>query len=188
VLVVVEGVNGGGKSTLVAALKEQHDLVELKPFRAFRSGHWGNNGTGAEILQRLRVPFNSPVEDLFIADAISAMAARQSFILDRSLPSGLAYADMEPRHAAGVDMCRVWNRLMEDVVIVPIVLTVEHETASARLAPERRVDRVRHDWLQDVILDWSYHLFGLPCRIPTEALTPGGTLERANLEIKRCTG
>lgn len=183
-LVVVEGVNGGGKSTLVTALKEQHDLVELKPFQAFRKGHWGNNGSGDELLRRLRVPFNSPVEDLFIADAVSALSARQSFILDRSLPSGLAYAGTPP--SIGADMCRVWLRLLEGVTIVPIVLTVSHETASARLAPERRMMRVRHDQLQDAILHWSYHLFGMPCRIPTGALAPADVLKRANQEIWKC--
>lgn len=143
--VVIEGVNGVGKTTLSKGLKESLGLRELRPFRKFRDGHWGNNSRGSEVLEQLRVPFNSAIEDLFMADFVAELTdvpVLEHFITDRSLPSGLAY-DGEafmPKYAA--DQRRlaydVWLKLLEGVDVRYIWMTADPEIAQARTAPERR--------------------------------------------------
>jgi len=90
-LIMLDGVNGVGKSTYAYRIKESFGIGVC---RVFRSGdkelHWGS--TGAELqkeLAKLKVPINTHVDDLFMADFM--LTFQVDAVLDRTLASAIAY-------------------------------------------------------------------------------------------------
>ena len=91
---ILEGCNGVGKSTYAHALSEQLDIPLYRPFKQGNTDlHWNYE---PEVENRLRnkfkIPLNTHVEDLMTADVLGAL--RPDAILDRSLPSAVAYGIM----------------------------------------------------------------------------------------------
>jgi thymidylate kinase len=87
-LVIIEGLEGTGKTTQALRLCERTGAVLYKPFRGDHSKHWGD-GTESELL-KLGIPVNSYVEDMFMADALATFK-NQDAVLDRGMPSAYAY-------------------------------------------------------------------------------------------------
>lgn len=90
-LILLDGVNGVGKSTYAYKIKESFGI---KVCRVFRSGdkelHWGS--TGKELqdkLAELKVPINTHVDDLFMADFM--LTFQVDAVLDRTLASAISY-------------------------------------------------------------------------------------------------
>lgn len=90
-VLILEGVNGVGKSTYAKALNERLGLPIVRAFRHSETNkHWGaDTAAQQEILKAARVPFNTHVEDIFVADCLVGLKA--SGILDRSVPTAIAY-------------------------------------------------------------------------------------------------
>lgn len=88
-LVVVEGAMGAGKTALASALGRHSGWPVYRAFRAHGDGHDIGSDHRVKLLTAIGLPVNSWQEDLFIADI--AAVTRPSLILDRSLPSALAW-------------------------------------------------------------------------------------------------
>lgn len=86
-IVVLEGASGSGKSTL---MKELVARTAWPVYRAFRSNE--NDHAPGAALKALGIPVNTWMEDLYAADLLSVV--RGNVILDRSIPSALAYDEM----------------------------------------------------------------------------------------------
>jgi thymidylate kinase len=92
-IVILEGANGGGKSSYAKMLSERLKLPVYRAFRGDTGAHWGEGGGREELLkEKFKVPLNTHVDDLYIADLLSALDA--GVILDRSMPSAIAYGQL----------------------------------------------------------------------------------------------
>lgn len=90
-LIIFEGINGTGKSTCAQALSERLGAPVVRPFRHDdHSIHWGMGGQLETALRSFGVPLNTHVDDLYVADILSIF--HPNAILDRSVPSGIAYS------------------------------------------------------------------------------------------------
>ena len=86
-VVVLEGIEGTGKTTLAASL----DGIIYRPLRPTLARLTAEElATWAELV----VPVNTYVEDIYTADLLAILRPAQTIILDRSMPSGLVYSDM----------------------------------------------------------------------------------------------
>lgn len=85
-IIVLEGANGTGKSALAKALSA-NGYGEI--YRAFRSDSDEHFEVRAGQMRMLGVPVNTFVEDAFAADLLGRLDV--PMILDRSMPSGVAY-------------------------------------------------------------------------------------------------
>lgn len=108
---IMEGGCGAGKSTLAEALST---ITATPVYRPFRTP--GTHITQKQmdfIRQDIGLAINGWEEDLYVADLLSVVNA--SVILDRSLPSALAYngASSEPLPQRQVDsITRLWMAKM----------------------------------------------------------------------------
>jgi thymidylate kinase len=90
-LIIIEGVNGAGKTTLAKSLSEGYGIPIFKPFRTDHSIHWGQSSPLEMALKAFGVPVNTHVEDFFIADFLATYPETVEAILDRGMPSAVAY-------------------------------------------------------------------------------------------------
>ncbi len=89
-VVIIEGVNGTGKSTLAEALSERYNWPVVRPWRANPDQHLGVADGGEQgRLRALGIPANTFVDDFYVAEMLRVLG--QSAILDRSMGSGIAY-------------------------------------------------------------------------------------------------
>lgn len=89
-IVILEGLEGVGKTEAAQHISR---TLGLPIYRAFRSNPYERFGEGNHIeamLRKLGVPINTHVEDLYVADLLTTIGG--DVILDRSMPSGYAYA------------------------------------------------------------------------------------------------
>lgn len=92
-VIILEGINGTGKSTLARALADKLCIPILRPFRHFNTNHHMNGGSTLELeLKKHGVPVNTHVDDLYLADFLAV--TKVGAVLDRSMPSAIAYAYM----------------------------------------------------------------------------------------------
>lgn len=108
-VVILEGVNGVGKSTYARALEAELGWPMYRPFRRDPDNHW----TGIELdnLRQLQIPVNTFVEDACAADALVQLKA--SAIMDRSMPSALVYAKVEGQpNAPTLDHLLWWQETL----------------------------------------------------------------------------
>lgn len=86
IVIILEGINAVGKTTIARILSERCGLPVVRPFR--QSSRTGDI-LAREKLKQLRVPVNTYVDDFYVADLLVQTA--QGAILDRSVGSGVAY-------------------------------------------------------------------------------------------------
>ena len=89
-LVIFEGINGSGKTTYAEELSKITGAKIGKVFRASNNKlHWGDNSDLKDMLTDLKVPLNTHIDDLFMADFLSTF--KVNAILDRTIVSAIAY-------------------------------------------------------------------------------------------------
>ena len=89
-IIVVEGQEGGGKSTLIKKLADELDWPVLKiKYGDTSKEHKTDEPEAIERMKRLGIPAHTYVEDVFAAMVLAELGS--DAILDRSLPSGIAY-------------------------------------------------------------------------------------------------
>ncbi len=130
-LIILEGVNGVGKTTLAASLAKV-GYTRLKPFRVSDKGHWGDQDT--EVLRgrliAMGIPVNSYVEDIFIAEFLRQLPSLD-VVLDRSIPTSLAYSTL-PQGVDPSELLALWTSLLAP--LRPLYINM---VASYRVAAER---------------------------------------------------
>lgn len=110
---ILEGVNGVGKSAAAKAIQAQAHNEFIPSWRPFRSGsdvHWGHteDETG-QMLRDFGVPLNTFVDDLYVADALSTLRPEHHVILDRSLPTAIAYGRIHQETWIDLHSYDIWN-------------------------------------------------------------------------------
>jgi thymidylate kinase len=90
-LIMLDGVNGVGKSSYAYAIKKSFGINVCRAFRSSdKALHWGSTGKELqEKLASLKVPINTHVDDLFMADFM--LTFQVDAVLDRTLASAIAY-------------------------------------------------------------------------------------------------
>jgi thymidylate kinase len=168
VILLLDGLNGTGKTTLAKQLSEWFGLPICRVFRRpdNKGGdvHWGafhqgvsrgsDRSTETQLLTEAGVPFNTFVDDLYTADIVAKLRP-PGLILDRSMPSSLVYGTVrgEPVWQDSALAERVW-RYWESLLLeygAPVhyfMLTGDYENLRARCYSEDRWHPDREVWSQ----------------------------------------
>lgn len=107
-ILILDGLNGTGKTTIAKRLAERYTYPIYRVFRRPDTPggdvHWssGSDTSETSFLKSVGVPYNTFVDDLYTADFLAKVRPR-GVILDRSLPSAFAYGRLNGE--------RVWKDL-----------------------------------------------------------------------------
>lgn len=154
-IVVIEGPIGAGKTSLGRALIPLMDAPLYRPFRLRRDDH--TPGIGDPRLSAVAdvLPVNTYLEDMYVADLLSVLK-KPSVILDRSLPSGLAYNQAGDR-ALPLGALRILASVWADRMVEADAMVIYMD------APRDRCRKVagtryweREDELIRGVLDWMW--------------------------------
>lgn len=176
-LIIIEGVNGTGKSTYADKLSFEYGSTTLRAFRRDPNQHFDGESKIEMNLRRAGIPFNTHVEDFYIADTLATIDLGNDIrtVLDRSLPSALAYGQWPKMPSATVPgrtfMFELWKTMLEPIQRC-IYVWLE---ASAGECAERIHDRPpstrvfpAYETLVETY-DWAYRSWsGRKLRIDTE--------------------
>ena len=140
-VVIFEGLNGTGKTTLSRAFAERWEVPIARPFRNREpDAHTSYDETEEERnLAALTVPIATPANDLYAADMIGKLRPPR-VVLDRSLITGLVYGNYDEEPAKSL---RQWAReyylecLTRHHSVVLFLLTAEYKTCRERVEATR---------------------------------------------------
>ena len=93
-ILVIEGIEGCGKTTVARAISERTGWPVHKPLQLTKAvpGRWSSEELAR--WRRVGVPIQTHAEDMYVIDALALQVSagqRPGFIMDRSMFSGLAY-------------------------------------------------------------------------------------------------
>lgn len=109
-MIILEGANGGGKTSYAGVLAGMFSAPMYRPFRA--PGDW-HHGEEREKLEALGVPVNTWMDDMYLAD-MSRIVDNQ-VIVDRSMPSAIVYDIVEKQGTLRADWVKYmleWETLL----------------------------------------------------------------------------
>ncbi len=134
-LIVLEGLNGVGKSAHAVGLSEALGVPILRPFRQAPDVHLGRSGDRQSMLRAHGIPVNTFVDDIYTADFVASTGI--SAVLDRSIGSAIAYGtlygDVKSSRAA-TRLLVLWHELLKPYAgpILYVHMTANHETRQRR--------------------------------------------------------
>lgn len=138
-IIILEGVNGTGKSEAAKLLSSITGMPIWRPFRTSPDIHWNHNDDDiGRTLRELGVPLNTFCDDLYVADALRTLRD-SSVILDRSMLSAFAYSALQGeswiKDAEVSDwVWRYWEEslLLRGNDVLVVYLRTQYETSKAR--------------------------------------------------------
>jgi len=127
-IILLEGPNGVGKTTYAEHLSMHFDWPVYRAFR--RSGKYQMGQV--ERYSAMGVPINTYVDDLYAADFIRAF--NPSLILDRAIPSAIAYDKVFKQGTIKSygEVLREWCDLLSNATVMYAWLDAPYETAEKR--------------------------------------------------------
>lgn len=141
-IIIIEGLNGSGKTTLARGLSELTGFPVVRPFR--RGTHDHMKGDWVRYLNRLGVPANAYPEDIVATEVLVQTGANA--ILDRSLPSGVAYGELEEglTRDKTLELLGVWTDLLKSAPSRRVVYVemFAHQSLRAQRLGGRADDRL----------------------------------------------
>jgi hypothetical protein len=160
-ILVLEGLNGVGKSHRAKLLSQMLGTPIIRPFRRSMDQHMGREDGGMQArLRSLGIPANTYVEDVFVADLLVQTGA--SAILDRSVVSGIAYGCLygtmpgvsgTDRDDVGMEVLRFWLEVVKGYKAGPLLyvaMTADRPVREARTVgrwrPNEREERQLARW------------------------------------------
>lgn len=142
-IIVLEGVNGTGKSTYARRLAGGLNAAVIRPFRQGPDHHFTGDTPMERELKAFGVPYNTHVDELYTADFLGRMikaGQRPGAVLDRSVASCIVHGDRPVSDASS--LVNLWSRLLgADAPVVYVWLTAPWHIAEARLKADGR----KHD-------------------------------------------
>jgi thymidylate kinase len=156
-IIVLEGINGGGKSTTSKIISQQTGITVCRPFRSNNSDlHWGRVEHNAfEVwLKQMMVPMNSHVNDMYVADLMATF--KLEGILDRTMPSAIAYGKVFDHfdgfyHGPGVSqkLFEYWQaRLVDAGHVLYVWLTCNYEAVKQRCSTRWKPNKAEYTKLR----------------------------------------
>jgi len=152
-LIVLEGLNGVGKSVHAEALSEALGTPVVKPL----GRSLGVDGRHQNALRSLGIPANTFVDDIYVADLLAATGA--SAVLDQSIGSALAYGTMYKDIATvrrATRLLALWQELIEpyDAPLLYVHMAASHEVRAERCkgrwSPSEDQERHLKSWFKRV--------------------------------------
>ena len=162
-IIVLEGVNGTGKSTYAEKLSNGLNAPVIRPFRQ-GSGHHFTGTTHIEReLKALAVPYNTHVDDLYTADILGRLLKYNKHlpvILDRSVGSAIAHGE-RPLGDSG-RLIGLWQQLLgPDTQVLYVWLTAPWEVVDQRMDGDLMRARLRNNKRHHVTREEHACLHGL---------------------------
>lgn len=160
-LIILEGLNGVGKSTYAKALAVELGATVYRPFRTHSDEHF-NGQTKIELeLKALGVPSNTYLEDIFAADFLGKLAPRNSIrvILDRSLPSAVVYGSIRQYNAEA--LLALWQELLRPEHALYVWLRAKADVRTGRLVG-RGTDHLKTSELMERKFQMCFGLITMP--------------------------
>jgi len=143
-IVILEGINGVGKTTYARALSS---ALHAPTYRAFRDDlkneHLGQDGERERLLKKYDVGHNTHRDDLYAADLLGRLDV--DVIMDRSLPSAIAYDRLEDRPQLPHD-CEELLNFWQEMFGVPQKVLYIWLVAPYEMAKERALSRPDQFW------------------------------------------
>lgn len=166
-ILLLDGLNGTGKTTLAGRLARYFNLPICRVFRRpddeHGQVHWGafepgvSEGSGlsaeTQLLMESKVPFNTYVDDLYTADFVAKLKP-PGLILDRSMPSSMVYGTVKGESVWQGDLGkRIWRHwecmLLEyGAPVHYFMLTGDYERLRGRCEAEHRWHPPYSTWLK----------------------------------------
>jgi thymidylate kinase len=112
-IIVLEGLNGGGKTTYATALSK---VLGVPIYRPFRADALDGHGFYPDVarMSRAGVPVNSYHEEIYASDVMRVV--KPDVILDRSMPSAILYGQVNgnlPTEKGDIDyLFELWDNNM----------------------------------------------------------------------------
>jgi thymidylate kinase len=160
VIIILEGLNATGKSTLASQLSGELGYPVIRMFRRSTDDHL-DGGLVQYVRQSFGIPANTYIEDAFVAETL--VLTKASAILDRSMPSGTAYGILENR----IDLVHI-QQLMEfwcDILCrVQTQVIFAHSDRVERARRARQMGRRLHS--QDHVLESLLNSAMNHCTLP----------------------
>lgn len=139
-IIVLEGVNGTGKSTYARMLSKGLNAPVIRPFRQGADHHFNGQTHIERQLRALEVPYNTHVDDLYTADILSRLngfTRHVPVILDRSIGSAIAHGE-RPLEQAG-QLASLWHDLLgRDARVLYVWLTAPWSVVDERMGADGR--------------------------------------------------
>lgn len=139
-LVIIEGMNGVGKTTLAKKISGYFNIPILRAFKDNPNIHFKHSKELELKLTRFRIPFNTYVEDLFVADLLSK-CKELNCVLDRSMPSAFAYG-LEDGDWSNRNMAEEGLHWWIDIIKTRMDLTYIHLMCDVKVSAERVGNRM----------------------------------------------
>jgi thymidylate kinase len=134
-IIILEGVNGTGKSTYAEKLSAVLEAPVIRPFRQGPDHHFTGTTQVERELKALGVPYNTHVDDLYTADILGRLLKfnkQMPVILDRSVGSAIAHGERPLRDAGR--LLGLWRQsLGADAPVLYVWLTAPSLDCWARL-------------------------------------------------------
>lgn len=190
-ILMLEGANGTGKTTLAQALSQRWSVPLYRVFKTQAPNTHAPDGLVVKTeadgtlaqLASLGVELNSHVEELFLIDFLSVF--KPSAIMDRGMPSAIAYGREQVR--LGIRQATdwevawdIWEERASGAGVVYVWLTAPHPVAKARCLEQGRQGAKKevHDRLHKSF-EWTFNRTKLQkVRIDTSTMTLESTLKR----------
>lgn len=137
-IVVLEGVNGTGKTTYAEKLSKGLNAPVIRPFRQGPDHHFTGTTHIERELKALGVPYNTHVDDLYTADILGRLVKQNMpVILDRSVGSAIAHGERPLRDAGR--LIGLWQQLLgPKAQVLYVWLTAPYSVALERLKADGR--------------------------------------------------
>ncbi|MGW8177332.1 MAG: hypothetical protein ACWGQW_00825 [bacterium] len=163
-IVVLEGLNGTGKSATAGPLADALKVPIVRPFRGANADeHLGRDGDDRMArLRQLGIPANTFVDDIYVADILMSMKA--SAVLDRSMGSaiayGLLYGDI-PDVKRAQELLGEWQTIMRagSGIVLYVNVTARREVrrqrcdSDGRWKPNAEQEKQLEKWFAHVFRD-----------------------------------
>lgn len=144
-IVVLEGIEGTGKSSIAKIVSEVTDWPIHRPLQLLRSGRSRWDPAEQARYRLANVPVHTYAEDLYQMDILARLCANgqnPAVIMDRSMVSGMVYsgaahAFFEPESAAW--LFEQWTKLAKMANVHVIHLDADVKVCAARRADDPRM-------------------------------------------------
>jgi thymidylate kinase len=164
-IIILEGVNGVGKSTYATLLSAKLRLPIIRPFRINHTTHTGNDSKYELELKKYGVKPNTHIDDLYVADLLRQL--QSGAILDRAIPSAIAYAKMRgesfPPKDKYKNLLAFWEGMIQSISqpLLYVWMRAEYDDARERAGARWPLNKAKFNSLETTF-DQAFKTLHIP--------------------------